>query len=72
MRSKAGERFLEHLDTPNKDANPELSKLALKVATGTCKTTVMAMLIAWPAGRTGPAQAPYPAANRALSPLRAL
>src|SRR5213079_1641798 len=29
------------------DANPELMRLALKLATGAGKTTVMAMLIAW-------------------------
>ncbi len=44
---KAGSRFLEHLDNANKDANPELQRLALKLATGAGKTTVMAMLIAW-------------------------
>ncbi len=31
----------------NSDANPELLRLALKLATGAGKTTVMAMLIAW-------------------------
>src|SRR5439155_21696292 len=31
----------------NNDANPELTRLALKLATGAGKTTVMAMLIAW-------------------------
>lgn len=31
----------------NKDANPELLRLALKLATGAGKTTVMAMIIAW-------------------------
>lgn len=45
--SKAGKRFLEILDAANKDANPELSRLALKLATGAGKTTVMAMIIAW-------------------------
>lgn len=44
---KAGERFLEHLANANNDANPGLSRLALKLATGAGKTTVMAMLIAW-------------------------
>lgn len=44
---KAGERFLEHLINANHDANPEISRLALKLATGAGKTTVMAMLIAW-------------------------
>jgi type III restriction enzyme len=44
---KAGEKFLEHLANANNDANPELMRLALKLATGAGKTTVMAMLIAW-------------------------
>ncbi|MBL8422059.1 MAG: DEAD/DEAH box helicase family protein [Candidatus Accumulibacter phosphatis] len=44
---KAGERFLEHLVNANHDANPEIMRLALKLATGAGKTTVMAMLIAW-------------------------
>jgi type III restriction enzyme len=44
---KAGNSFLEHLANANNDANPELMRLALKLATGTGKTTVMAMLIAW-------------------------
>ncbi len=42
-----GRRFLEHLANANNDANPELMRLALKLATGAGKTTVMAMLIAW-------------------------
>ncbi len=44
---KAGSMFLEHLANANNDANPELMRLALKLATGAGKTTVMAMLIAW-------------------------
>lgn len=44
---KAGEKYLEHLTDVNNAANPELSRLALKLATGAGKTTVMAMLIAW-------------------------
>ena len=44
---RAGRRFLEHLDAANKETNPALSRLALKLATGAGKTTVMAMLIAW-------------------------
>ena len=44
---KAGTQFLEHLANSNNDANPELMRLALKLATGAGKTTVMAMLIAW-------------------------
>jgi type III restriction enzyme len=43
----AGKSFLEHLASANHDANPELMRLALKLATGAGKTTVMAMLIAW-------------------------
>lgn len=45
--TKAGKAFLEHLANANNDANPGLSRLALKLATGAGKTTVMAMLIAW-------------------------
>jgi type III restriction enzyme len=44
---KAGEAYLTHLRNANRDANPELLRLALKLATGAGKTTVMAMLIAW-------------------------
>ena len=44
---KAGKRFLEHIANANREANPELSRLALKLATGAGKTTVMAMIIAW-------------------------
>jgi type III restriction enzyme len=44
---KAGQVFMEHLANANLDANPELMRLALKLATGAGKTTVMAMLIAW-------------------------
>jgi type III restriction enzyme len=44
---KAGSKFLEHLANANNDTNPELMRLALKLATGAGKTTVMAMLIAW-------------------------
>lgn len=45
--SKEGKAFLEHLKKANEDANPGLMRLALKMATGAGKTTVMAMLIAW-------------------------
>jgi len=48
-QSKAGKGVLEHLEAANKDANPALSRLALKLATGAGKTTVMAMIIAWQA-----------------------
>lgn len=39
--------FLDHLESANEDANPGLMRLALKLATGAGKTTVMAMIIAW-------------------------
>jgi type III restriction enzyme len=44
---KTGKFFLEHLVNANNESNPELSRLALKLATGAGKTAVMAMLIAW-------------------------
>jgi type III restriction enzyme len=46
-QSQNGKRLLEYLASANRDANPELMRLALKLATGAGKTTVMAMLIAW-------------------------
>jgi type III restriction enzyme len=45
--SSQGRRFWEFLEQANKEANPELVRMALKLATGAGKTTVMAMLIAW-------------------------
>ncbi|NQT60098.1 MAG: DEAD/DEAH box helicase family protein [Bacteroidetes bacterium] len=42
-----GKKFIKHLLGANQDANPELMRLALKLATGAGKTTVMAMIIAW-------------------------
>ena len=44
---KEGRELLDHLDAANTNANPGLARLALKLATGAGKTTVMAMLIAW-------------------------
>ncbi len=44
---KVAKGYLEHLENANNDANPEIIRLALKLATGAGKTTVMAMLIAW-------------------------
>ncbi|NBW26099.1 MAG: restriction endonuclease, partial [Betaproteobacteria bacterium] len=46
-RGKVGQKFLDHLQNANDEANPGLLRLALKLATGAGKTTVMAMLIAW-------------------------
>lgn len=45
--TKRGRDFLERLQQANDEANPGLYRLALKLATGAGKTTVMAMLIAW-------------------------
>ena len=45
--TRAGRSFLDHLVNANDEANPDLPRLALKLATGAGKTTVMAMLIAW-------------------------
>jgi len=42
-----GKRFRERLEAANHSANPDLFRIALKLATGAGKTTVMAMLIAW-------------------------
>ncbi len=44
---KDGRRLLDRLKQVNHEANPEIFRLALKLATGAGKTTVMAMLIAW-------------------------
>ena len=46
-QSQFGKGLLENLASASRDANPELLRLALKLATGAGKTTVMAMLIAW-------------------------
>ncbi len=46
-RDRRHERIRKHLVGANEQANPELFRIALKMATGSGKTTVMAMLIAW-------------------------
>lgn len=46
-KSKAGKGLVEQLEAASREANPELVRLALKLATGAGKTTVMAMIIAW-------------------------
>jgi type III restriction enzyme len=48
-RGEIGKKLLNYLKAANEDANPELFRIALKLATGAGKTTVMAMLIAWQA-----------------------
>jgi type III restriction enzyme len=44
---KRAEKFREHILGANEQANPALVRIAMKMATGAGKTTVMAMLIAW-------------------------
>jgi len=44
---KSAKTILDHLSASNNEANPGLMRLALKLATGAGKTTVMAMIIAW-------------------------
>jgi type III restriction enzyme len=46
-KSAQHSRFLEIVKERCEDANPGLFRLAMKLATGAGKTTVMAMLIAW-------------------------
>ncbi|RLT37872.1 MAG: restriction endonuclease, partial [Chloroflexi bacterium] len=45
--SAQGKATLELLQRASEQANPALERIALKLATGAGKTTVMAMLIAW-------------------------
>ncbi len=44
---KIGKDINEYLFDANNNSNPELMRIALKMATGAGKTTVMAMIIAW-------------------------
>jgi len=46
-KNKSYKRIWSHIENGNAGANPELVRLAMKMATGAGKTTVMAMLIAW-------------------------
>jgi type III restriction enzyme len=48
-KTASGKEKIEYLKGANEDANSGLNRLALKLATGAGKTTVMAMLIAWQA-----------------------
>ncbi|MEZ0018025.1 BPTD_3080 family restriction endonuclease [Sinorhizobium fredii] len=43
----APSRFRKQLEDANAEANPDLYRLAAKMATGSGKTTVMGMIIAW-------------------------
>lgn len=49
VASKAGSGHLGYFEEAGEAANPGLFRLAMKLATGAGKTTVMAMLIAWQA-----------------------
>ena len=44
---KKAKDLLDSLADASREANPDLARLALKMATGSGKTTVMAMIIAW-------------------------
>jgi len=44
---KTFKKFWDHIEGANEQANPALTRIAMKMATGAGKTTVMAMLIAW-------------------------
>lgn len=46
-RRAATRGLLDQIANDNEEANPALFRLAMKMATGSGKTTVMAMLIAW-------------------------
>jgi type III restriction enzyme len=46
-RGAAVSKFWAHIRAANEQSNPELIRVALKMATGAGKTSVMAMLIAW-------------------------
>jgi type III restriction enzyme len=47
QQGKQHQNLLNHIRHANAQSNPELARIALKLATGAGKTTVMAMLIAW-------------------------
>ena len=47
--STLGKKIWQYLAEANQASNPDLFRIALKLATGAGKTTVMAMLIAWQA-----------------------
>lgn len=52
-RRAATRGLLDQIAKDNEEANPALFRLAMKMATGSGKTTVMAMLIAWQAINAG-------------------
>lgn len=48
-RQKRYAHLWAHIEAANKQSSPDLLRIAMKMATGAGKTTVMAMLIAWQA-----------------------
>lgn len=46
-KHKTYKKFWDHIQGANEQANPNLIRLAMKMATGAGKTTVMAMIMAW-------------------------
>ncbi len=46
-RGNLGRGFLDRIEAASEAANPDLPRMALKLATGAGKTAVMAMIIAW-------------------------
>jgi hypothetical protein len=64
---KTGKTFIDHLERANQDANSGLARLALKLATGAGKTTVMAMLIAWQSAQENQSFAKSPRSQAANS-----
>ena len=47
QRGREERQVLDHLDQASQEANPGPARLALMLATGAGKTTVMATIIAW-------------------------
>ena len=47
IERRAVRKIRERVDAANEQSDPDLARLALKLATGARKATVMAMLIAW-------------------------
>ncbi len=45
--TRTGKQYLARIAEANADSDPDLYRIALKLATGAGKTTVMAMVIAW-------------------------
>ncbi|MEX1254130.1 MAG: DEAD/DEAH box helicase family protein [Dehalococcoidia bacterium] len=48
-QTRAAKSLIETVENASKQSNPDFTRIALKLATGAGKTTVMAMIIAWQA-----------------------